>query len=169
MGAAAKGGKPAVKPVARSGAGRGQGAMLWWGGLGCGAMVVLSPASAVLLLALIVPVLPVALLPEDGPGGRVVRAALLFGLAASIHPLALLWQTDATLSAAMGIVRQPLTLLTAWVAVGAGWFTGEFASTVLKLAADISAASQRRSIAASLAALEEEWGPLFPPDGPAAP
>lgn len=139
---------------------RAPGAMLWWGGLACGAMVVLSPASAVLLLSLIVPVLLVALLPEGGSGGRVAQAALLFGLAASIHPLELLWQAGATLPVAMRIARQPLILFTAWMAVLAGWLVNELAAIVLKLAADLTAASERRAITASLAKLETEWGPL---------
>ena len=150
-------GAKATKP---SKAARSPGAILWWGGLACGAMVMLSPASAVLLLSLIVPVLLVAMLPEGGSGGRVAQAALLFGLAASIHPLELLWQGGATLPNAMHIARQPMILFTAWMAVLAGWLINELSAIVLKLAADLSAASERRAIAASLAELETEWGPL---------
>ncbi len=157
--------KKAGREAARSGrAGPGQAATLWLGGIGCGAMIVLSPASAILMALLTAPVLLVALLPEDGPGGRVMRAALLFGLAASIHPLSLLWQTDGTLAAAMHLVRQPLILLTAWMSIGAGWLVGELATATLKLTADLAAASRRRAIAATLAELEEEWGPLLPLD-----
>lgn len=149
-----------AKTVRPAKAARSPGAILWWGGLVCGAMVVLSPASAMLLLSLVVPVLLVAMLPEGGSGGRVAQAALLFGLAASIHPLELLWQGGATLPNAMHIARQPMILFTAWMAVLAGWLIHELAAIVLKLAADLSAASERRAIAASLAELETEWGPL---------
>lgn len=148
---------------------RGRGAILWWGGLGCGAMVVLSPGTAILLAALVVPVLAVALLPEDGVGGRVTLATLLFGLAASIQPLHAFWESDADLAAALGLVRQPLVLLTGWVAILGGWFVAEFSSVVLRLTAELKAATERRALMASLAELEEEWGPLAPlPSSPAA-
>lgn len=162
MARASTGASPAAKT------GRGSGAMLWCGGLGCGAMVVLSPASAVLLLSLIVPVLLVMLLPEDGPGGRVARAALLFGLAASLHPLRMLWDNDATLQSAITLIRQPLVLLTAWVAILAAWFTAEFSSIVLRLTADLGASTHRRALTVDLAALEAEWGTLLPLEEPKA-
>lgn len=157
--------KQAAAEVAGSGkGGAGRAGLLWLGGIACGALIVLSPASALLMVSLVAPVLLVALLPEDGPGGRVMRAALLFGLAASIHPLSLLWQTDGTLAAAMRLVRQPLILLTSWMAIGAGWLVGELATTILKLMADLAAATRRRVMATALAELEEEWGPLLPLD-----
>ncbi len=135
---------------------------LWWGGLGCGAMVVMSPASAILLAALAAPVLLVALLPEDGGGRRVALAALLFGLAGSVNPLRRLWEGDATVSAAIAQIHQPIGLLGAWTAILTGWFVAEIAGIVLKLAADLNAASKRRACMAELAALEDEWGPLPP-------
>lgn len=138
------------------------GATLWWGGLGCGAMVVLSPGSAVLLTTLMVPVVLIALLPEDGGAGRVAKAASLFGLAASIHPLLLFWNEGTTLSAAIMLIRQPLILATSWVAILTGWFTSEAATIVMRLFADIAAAGERRSLGAAIVALEEEWGPLPP-------
>ena len=140
-----------------------RGTALWWGGLGCGGMVVLSPASAILLAALVAPVLLVTLLPEDGPGRRITTAALLFGLAGSVRPLHQLWDTEATISGATTIMQQPIVLLTSWTAILAGWFVGEFAGVVLKLLADANAATRRRSYTAELAALEEEWGTLAPP------
>lgn len=135
---------------------------LWWGGLACGAAVVLSPASAILLAILTGPVLLVALIPEDGGGRRVALAALLFGLAGSIYPLHQLWNAGASVEAAIAIIHRPIVLLAAWTAILAGWFLGEVASVVLKLTADLNAASKRRTCMAALAALEEEWGPLPP-------
>lgn len=140
-----------------------QNALLWWGGLGCGAVVVLSPGSALLLVSLLAPVLLLALLPEEGRGGRIVRAGLLFGLAAGIHPLRALWDGGGSVAVAVALVRQPAILFTAWTAVAASWFIGEIACIVLRLAADVSAATRRRSLTAAVADLEEEWGPLAPP------
>ena len=155
----------AAKHARRAGAasaGPGRGTALWWGGLGCGAMVVLSPASAILLAALVVPVLLVTLLPEDGPGRRITSAALLFGLAGSVRPLHQLWDTEATVPAAMTIVHQPIVLLTSWTAILTGWFVGELAGIVLKLVAEANASAKRRGYMSELAALEEEWGTLAP-------
>ncbi len=140
-----------------------QNALLWWGGLGCGAIVVLSPGTAVLLSSLLVPVLLLALLPEEGRGGRIIRAGLLFGLAGSIHPLRALWEGGGSINVAVVLIRQPTVLFTAWTAVAASWFVSEVAYMVLRLAADLSAASQRRSLMTAIAKLEEEWGPLTPP------
>ena len=135
---------------------------LWWAGLGCGAMVVLSPGTAILLAVLVAPVLLVSMFPEDGPGRRVALASLLFGLAGSVPALRQLWDTGNTVPVALSIIHQPMPLLAAWTAVLAGWFVGEIAGIVLKLSADLGAAAKRRGCAAELAALEEEWGPLPP-------
>ncbi len=140
-----------------------QNALLWWGGLGCGAVVVLAPGTAVLLSSLLVPVVLLALLPEEGRGGRIVCAGLLFGLAAGIHPLRGLWEGGGSINVALVLVRQPAVLFTAWTAIAASWFVGELASIVLRLVADLSAVTQRRGLMAALAELEEEWGPLTPP------
>lgn len=158
----ARAAREAAAPISAATKAGPHGAMLWWGGLGCGAMVVLSPGSAVLLTTLMVPVVPVALLPEDGGAGRVAKAASLFGLAASIHPLLLFWSEGTTLAAAIMLVRQPLILATSWVAILAGWFTSEAATLAVRLFSDIAAASTRRSLAAAIVTLEEEWGPLPP-------
>ena len=146
-----------------------QNALLWWGGLGCGAVVVLSPGSAVLLLSLLAPVLLLALLPEEGRGGRIVRAGLLFGLAAGIHPLRALWEGGGSITVAVALIRQPAILFTSWTAIATSWFVGEVASIVLRLSADLSAASERRSLMATVAELEEEWGPFSPPVRPRRP
>ncbi len=140
-----------------------QNALLWWGGLGCGAVVVLSPGTALLLSSLLAPVLLLALLPEEGRGGRIVRAGLLFGLAAGIHPLRVLWDGGGSINVAVVLIRQPAILFTAWTAIATSWFVGEVAGVVLRLAADLSAAAQRRSLMAAVAELEEEWGPLASP------
>ena len=154
-----------AKEARQPAAGR-QNALLWWGGLGCGAVVVLSPGSALLLLSLLAPVLLLALLPEEGPGGRIMRAGLLFGLAAGIHPLRALWDGGGSIGVAAVLVRQPAILFTAWTAIAASWFIGEVAGIILRLAADVAAAAQRRSLTAAVTKLEEEWGPLLAPNRP---
>ena len=156
--AAARKARPA-SPVGRTNA------LMWWGGLGCGAVIVLSPGTAVLLSALLAPVLLLALLPEEGGegrGGRIVRAGLLFGLAAGIHPLRTLWLGGGAIDVALVLVRQPAILFTAWTAIASSWLVGELAGIVLRLAADLSAATRRRGLMTQVAALEEEWGPLTP-------
>ncbi len=155
----------AAKEARLPAAGR-QNALLWWGGLGCGAVVVLSPGSALLLLSLLAPVLLLALLPEEGRGGRIVRAGLLFGLAAGIQPLRALWDGGGSIGVAVVLVREPAILFTAWTAIAASWFIGEAASVVVRLVADVAAAAHRRSLTAAVAELEEEWGPLSAPTRP---
>ena len=168
--ARAGGGRTAAKPTVVSSGPAGAGAGLWWGGLGCGATVVLSPATAILLAALLSPVLLVTLVPEDGvgqrPGRRIVLASLLVGLATSVSPLCQLWNAGPTISTATSIAHRPMVLLATWTAIGGGWFVGEAAGIVLKLTADLGAAARRRTCAAELAALEAEWGPLSPMAGP---
>ena len=142
----------------------GRQASLLWGGLAGGAMIVFAPGGVLLLLALLGPLLLVAMLPEDGRGGQTFKASALLGLAASIHPLLLFWSNGMSLSAAFSLIRQPLIMLTCWAAILLGWFTCEVTSTIARLAADIGATAHRRSLAAALAALEEEWGQLLPPE-----
>lgn len=151
----------------KTGAGRasgGAGALLWWGGLGSGALIVMSPASATMLVVLLCPILLLAMLPEEGQSGRIVRASLAFGVAASLHPLRALWDSGATLADALSLARQPTTLFPAWIAIGAGWLIAELASMLLRLVSEMAAAAQRRALAANLTALEEEWGTLLPPE-----
>lgn len=157
-----------TKPPKPARASSGQGPLLWWGGLGSGALLMFSPATAMLLAAALSPVLLVALTPEDGQGGRVVRASFAFGLAASLHPLRLLWEQGASVSDAIALARQAMVLGPCWIAILAGWFTAEAATLVLRLVADVAAATERRRLAASLAELEEEWGPLPSLSGPPA-
>lgn len=141
-------------------AGRTQGAALWWGGLGCGGMIMLSPGSALLLAALLLPVIPIMLLPEEHAGVRVARAAVMLGLAASIHALRLLWGEGGTLDAAATLLREPSTLAAGWTAIVAAWFIAEVSTVATRLAAEIRAMAERKRISMTLAALEEEWGPL---------
>ena len=129
-------------------------ALMWWGGLGSGAVIVLSPGTAVRLSALRAPVLLRALLREEGGegrGGRIVRAGLLFGLAAGIHPLRTLWLGGGAIDVALVLVRQPAILFTAWTAIASSWLVGELAGIVLRLAADLSAATRRRSLMTQVA------------------
>lgn len=136
------------------------GAVFWWGGLGGSAMIIISPGTVILLTALMLPVLAVALLPEDGAGGRMTLTTLLFGLAASMHGLFSFWQGGAGFSGAVAALRQPSLLLTAWTAILGGWFVSEFSALTLRLLAEAKAASERRAMTARIAALEDEWGPL---------
>ena len=141
--------------------------LIWWGGLGCGAVVVVLPGTAVLLLTLLAPVALMTMLPEEGPGRRIVGAGLLFGLAASVHPLLRFWQGDGSVAAALSLVRQPTSLFTAWTAILVSWLVGEMAGIVVRVATDVSAISQRRTLTTAIAELEQEWGPLEPPSRPA--
>lgn len=136
--------------------------LLWWGGLCGGAVIILSPGTAVLLAALMMPVLAVALLPGDAGGDRVTLAASLFGLAGSIQGLFGFWQGDADLPAAVAMLRQPSILLTAWIGILGGWFVSECTTSGLRLLAELKAANDRRIITAAITTLEKEWGPLRP-------
>lgn len=152
------------KSAAKVRAPGGAGAILWWLGLGSGGLIVMSPASAAMLLVLLGPVLLLVMVPEDGQGGRIMRASLAFGMAASLHPLRTLWEGGAMLSDALVLAKQPMILFPSWIAIGAGWFIGELAAILLRLVSDLAAMSHRRQLAATLAALEEEWGQLLPPE-----
>ncbi len=155
---ARKPGRAPVKAVSATPGGTG----LWWAVLGCGGVVVLSPGTAILVAMLVAPVLLVSMFPDNGPGRRVALASLLFGLAGCVPGLAQLWAGDPTVSAALAIMHRPLPVCAAWTAVLVGWFVGEIAGIVMKLVTDVNAAAKRRTYAAELAALEEEWGPLPP-------
>ena len=146
---------PSVVPAGRQ-------ASLLWGGLISGAMIVFAPGGILLLVVLLVPLLLVAMLPDDGRSGHTLKASALLGLAASIHPLLLFWAAGLSLPAAIGLLGQPLIMLTCWAAILMGWFACEAASMITRLLADISATAHRRSLASALEALEEEWGTLAP-------
>ena len=125
-------------------------------------MIVFAPGGILLLLALLGPLLLVAMLPDETRGGQLVKASALLGLAASIHPLLLFWSAGLSLSAAVTLIRQPMIMLTCWAAIVLGWFSYEAASMIGRLVADLGAAAHRRSLSAALVALEEEWGTLSP-------
>lgn len=140
----------------------GRQASLLWGGLAGGGMIVFAPGGVLLLAALLGPLLLVAMLPEEGQGGHVLKASALLGLAASIHPLLLFWLAGFSLTDAVMLIRQPLILLTSWAAILFGWFTCELASLIARLAADVGATAHRRALNAALEVLEEEWGSMPP-------
>ncbi|MCQ8278863.1 hypothetical protein NFI95_10405 [Acetobacteraceae bacterium KSS8] len=153
--AASRKGKKAKKEKANESGSAG----LWWGGMVCGIVLVLAPGSAILVGALLLPVVGLALFTGRN-GGRAVQASLLFGLAGCVHPLHVLWGGEVSPAAAIALLRQPMVLATGWIALLAGWLVSELAAAGLRVQADIVAASQRRRMMARIAEIEDEWGPL---------
>ncbi|HUB47512.1 MAG TPA: hypothetical protein VMB73_21230 [Acetobacteraceae bacterium] len=131
--------------------------LVWLQGLGCGAMVALVPAMALLLGVLLLPGV-LAVLYDQQPGRPVARTVLLCGTAAAIAPAIALWGAGITVDACLGLLGDLRVTGTAWSAAAVGWILAELAPVVVLVVLDAITATRAARLRAERDKLAAEWG-----------
>lgn len=131
--------------------------MVWLQGLGCGAVVALVPAMALLLGVLLLPGVLAVL--YDRQGGRpVARTVLLCGAAASVAPMLALWGAGNTMDAGLVLLGDLGVVGTAWSAAAAGWILAELAPVLALVVLEAITQTRRARLRAEREKLVAEWG-----------
>ena len=130
----------------------------WLGGLGCGALLMVNPATLLFLAVLLAPSMLMRI-SDDRPERAGARAVLLCNVAAVIGPFCRLWQEfPPSLGRALDQLSNVSTVAWAWLAAGSGWLVSE----ALIFAADryllLRGERSRDRIDMEIARLVEEWG-----------
>ena len=131
--------------------------LAWLQGLGCGAVVALVPAVALLLGVLLLPGV-LAVLYDREAGRPVARTVLLCGTAAAIAPVLALWGAGDTVDACLGLLSDLRVVGSAWSAAAVGWIVAELAPVVALVALEAMTATRAASLRAERARLLAEWG-----------
>ena len=139
-----------------------RGSGVWIQGLVCGAMVTLATPTAVLAGVLLLPALIVHFI-DDTPGRPVLRAVLLFGLAASLRPLLALWTGGHTMQTSMALLSDIATPALAWSAQGGAWLLTQLLPLLVRVTLEARKKVAVARLRAERARLAAAWG-LPPPD-----
>ncbi len=139
----------------------------WLGGLGCGALIMVDPASVVFLAILLAPSMLMRI--GDGrPEGAGARAVLLWNMAAVIGPVCRLWQEmPPSLARAIDMLSGVTIVAWAWLAAGLGWLLSEGLILAANLWLSARDRQLRERLQAEVDVLMAEWGK--PPDTHKAP
>jgi hypothetical protein len=139
-----------------------QGSLLWLAGLGCGALMTLATPTAVVAGILLAPGL-LSVVMDQSPGKPTARSVILFGLAATVPPLAALWRTGHHMGTALDLAGDSTVLATAWAAQGGAWLLCELTPLIVTLVMEAVSRSRAARLRAARAGYEEQWG--LPPEG----
>ena len=158
--------RPARTRQARDGAGgkvRRRGALPWGLGLLSGVLVVVATPTAALVGGLLAPTL-LTVMFDTADGKPIARCVAMCGLAAAVFPLAALWTQGHAMELSLSLLSDPLNLVTAWTAQGAGWLLAQLAPLLTSALQSASAAARVARLQAARARLAEEWGiaPVIP-------
>lgn len=129
----------------------------WLQGVCAGACAVALPGPALATAVLLAPALA-GLALEDTPGRPASRAMLIMGLAAALHPLRTVLETDWSLSGTLALLADPSVPLAAWFCCGLGWLVGAVTEAAARLWLTRSNAAKLAALAAERKHLEAEWG-----------
>ena len=158
----AKRGPAAAPSIARATAPPRQRSLIWLQGLLCGALATLATPTALLLGILLGPAV-LALLLDRQPGRPKGRSVALWGMAASVDPLRLLWASGHSIPVATSIVANLHVVGVSWSAAAAGWLLAEIAPIGVRAVLEALTLSRAVRLRAARARLVEEWGFESPP------
>jgi hypothetical protein len=131
--------------------------LVWLQGLGCGAVVALVPAMALLLGVLLLPGVLAVL--YDRQGGRpVARTVLLCGTAAAVAPILTLWSAGNTMDACVALLGDLRVVGTAWSAAAAGWILAELAPVAVLVVLETITQTRTARLRAERDRLAADWG-----------
>lgn len=131
--------------------------LVWLQGLGCGAVVALVPAMALLLGVLLLPGLLAVL--YDRQGGRpVARTVLLCGTAATVAPILALWGAGNNMDACLVLLSDLRVVGTAWSTSAAGWILAELAPVAALVVLEAITQTRAARLRAERERLLAEWG-----------
>jgi len=140
--------RPAAPPKARS--------YLWLQGMACGALVTMAAPTALVCGVLMLPAI-IANVTETAPGKPLTRVLMLFGAAAIVSPLHILWTSGHTLVGALTLVEDPAVLSLSYAAAGGGWLLAELVPVLVRVALEATARAKTARLRAARARLQEEW------------
>jgi hypothetical protein len=131
--------------------------LVWLQGLGCGAVVTLVPAIALLLGVLLLPGVLAVL--YDRHGGRpVARTVLLCGAAPTVAPVLALWDAGNNMDASLALLGNLRVVGTAWSAAAAGWILAELAPVAVLVVLEAVIQTRAARLRAVREKLAAEWG-----------
>jgi len=145
-------------PGARAGS-----AVPWVQGLGCGAVVALATPTALLAMLLLMPAL-VAAVFDPSPRRRAARPVLLWGLAASVAPMAALWTDGHSIAHARALASDLPVIARCWAAQAAGWLAAELLPLLIAAGLHAGAAARAARLRAERARHATEWDLDAPPE-----
>ena len=165
MAGVAVSGKGSPKKPAKAGA---SASRVWLQGLACGALLMLSTPTALLGALLFAPSAVAALL--DGSTGRMAtRPMLLWGAAASIRPMVVLWTGVHSNAQALALAGDVQVLGLAWAAQAGGWLVAEILPLFIAIGLNTAAAAQTLRLRHERRRYAAEWDlPDISPDEPDA-
>ena len=130
----------------------------WLRGLACGVLIMLNPASGLLLAVLLSPSLLMRVLDRE-PGRAASRVVLLANLAGSVGAVATLWRDGVpALADAITLLAAPTTVAVAWAASAGGWLGSEVMSQIALAWLDARARRELQALRARTEKLAAEWG-----------
>jgi membrane protein implicated in regulation of membrane protease activity len=94
---------------------------------------------------------------EPASGRHILRAVLLFGIAAASPSLIALWSTGHRMDDAIALATDPRSLALCWSVQAGGWLLGQIMSVLLAIGLQRKADRQQQELHARRAALEQEW------------
>lgn len=148
----------AAKGKAKPGKARRRGQPGWLGGLGCGVLIMVNPASGLLLAVLLSPSVLMRVLDRE-PERSASRVVFLSNLAGSVGAVVALWRDGVpTLATAFDILTVPSTIALAWAAAAAGWLGSELAAQAALAWLSAGARRQMRETRIAVDKLVAEWG-----------
>jgi hypothetical protein len=142
---------------ARSGALAGARSLIWLSGLACGVLAAIVPGLAIVGLMLMGPGLVILRLDRE-PGRAVTRAVLTCGLAASVHPAMMLWNSGQSVGAAVAIISDPIVLSVAWGATAAGWLLAQIMPLLVRVVLEAASLAHATRLRTLRGRLVEDWG-----------
>ena len=134
----------------------GVGLMLLIVGIGCGAVIAITPDIAAAIMVLQLPGF-IVFVVDPTPGRGIGRTMLLFQAAASIGPITRIWYQCDGLNACVAMATDRRTVLTVLLAAAFGFVLTIILPMVLKIIDDGRIALRRAKLVAERQKLLEEW------------
>lgn len=122
----------------------------------CGLAFIFAKPTVILLFVLVLPSLLVGL-GDPRPGWPSLLAVFLFGLAASCHPLGVLWRSNQTLEIAIALASDIRTLTIAWASQAGGWLLTQTLPLIVERGLDVNTQRQIAQLHHQRAVLIDEW------------
>ncbi len=130
----------------------------WLGGLGCGALLMLDPASLLFAAVLMSPTILMRA-ADDRPERSGTRAVLLCNLAAVVEPACRLWRNGPpTIGTTLDELARLDVVAAAWLAAGSGWLLSEMLIFSAQRWLEIKSARAVAHLDVEIEQLVGEWG-----------
>jgi hypothetical protein len=130
---------------------------IWAQGLACGLLVATAAPLAFTLAVLFAPAASVLVLASAG-ARRLAGILLIYGLAAALPWLDVLWSSARSWAATLDLLGEMRLLGVCWGAQAAGWLMGEAVPLGVRMVLDGRVRARIARLQDARARLREEWG-----------